>query len=307
MSPDLEPRILWDRKVAVQFDTDLFTDLRVSFEVTKTIKGEPNKATISVYNISPEYFNTLLAKKRDLVVKLFAGHGAPVPIFIGNPIKDGVEYLRDGTERVLKIEAKDGYKAYKRTRLALSFGDVITLREVVGRIAAEMGLPADMIDVPTDFEYTQGIQLSGQASKALDRLALSTGSDWSIQDGRLQFLPKSKVRRTTGPLYADRLKNIIQEPSKKEKGINLTTFLDPTLIPGDRFQVEVTDAVAYNGIYKVTALRHTGDTHAEPFYTEIEAKAWKPAPPAENNTPIGQTFIEGGDVRNAVPGFYVGV
>jgi hypothetical protein len=88
------------------------------------------------------------------------------------------------------------------------------------------------------------------------------------------------------------LNNIIEQPTKKDRGIGLTTFLDPTLGPGDRFSVEVEDAVVYNGIYKVTALRHTGDTHGEPFYTEIEAKEWKPAPPPEANVPPATSYTD---------------
>jgi len=269
--PINEPSRLWGRRVLVQFDDLLFDGLRVSFEVTKTLKGEPNKATISVYGIDPETYQILQAKGRDLVVQLFAGHEIPGLIFQGNPVKNGLEYKINPPERVLTIEAKDGYKAYQRGRLKKSYTGEVTLAQVVEEAAAQLGLPVDMVEIPGDIRFTQGIHLRGPAHRVLDRLAQSVGSDWSIQNGKLQFLPKSKVRRNSGPLYSTDLNNIVEHPTRKEKGIEMVTILDPSLAPGDRFEVRDAEVPFFNGVYKASAVRHNGDTHDVAFYTEIDA------------------------------------
>lgn len=269
--PINEPSRLWGRKVAVQFDDLLLEGHRVSFEVTKTLKGEPNKATISVYGVDAETYSTLLAKNRDLVVQLFAGHEIPSLVFQGNPVKAGVEFKIQAPERILMIEAKDGHHAYQRGRLKGSYDGEVPLSQIVEEAAKQLGIPVGVIDIPGDMRFTQGIHLRGPAHRVLDRLAQSVGSDWSIQNGRLQFLPRNSVRRNSGPLYASSLNNIIGEPTKKEKGIELTVMLDPGLLPGDRFEVRSDVLPLFNGVYKAKAVRHTGDNWDQAFYTEIEA------------------------------------
>lgn len=290
--PINEPSRLWGRKVAVQFDDLLFEDLRVSFEITKTLKGEPNKASLTVYGIDTGTYQVLLARERELIVQVFAGHEVPGLLFVGNPVKDGLEYRIKAPERMLVLEAKDGYRAYQRGRLRKSFAGEVPLREVVEEAALQLGLPVDTVDIPGDIRFSQGVHLRGPAHRVLDRLAQSTGSDWSIQNGRLQFLPKSKVRRNSGPLYSSELRNIIENPVKKEKGIELTVMLDPSLQPGDRFEVRDADFPVFDGIYKVKALRHTGDNWDSAFYTEIEAVEVVDPKPASTEAFVGTIFTD---------------
>lgn len=291
--PINEPSRLWGRQVQVQFDDLFFDGLRVSFEVTKTLKGEPNKASLTVYGIDVQTFQTLQARQRDLLVRVFAGHEVPGLLFQGNPVKDGLEYVIEAPERILKIEAKDGYKAYTRGRLKGSYSGEVLLSEVLEKAAAQLGLPVSVVDIPGDMRLTQGIHMRGPAHRILDRLAQSTGCDWSIQNGTLQFLPKSKVRRDSGPLYSPDLNNIVKRPVKKEKGVELTVILDPSLAPGDRFEIRDSEVPLFNGVYKAKAVRHIGDNWDQSFYTEIEAAEVKDPQPAQNPGPfVGTIFTD---------------
>jgi len=291
--PINEPSRLWGRKVIVQLDDEVWDGLRVSFAVTKTLKGEPNKATISVYGLDPDTYQRLQARGRDLVVSLYAGHEIPGLVFRGNPVKDGVEYRLDSPERVLLIEAKDGYRAYSRARVKGSFSGEILVKDVVEKAAAQLGLPVSLIDVPGDMRLTQGLHMRGPAHRILDRLAQSTGSDWSIQNGTFQFLPKSKVRRNSGPLYSPDapLSNLIKRPVKKESGVELTVMLEPSLIPGDRFEIRDGEIPMFDGVYKVKAVKHTGDNWDQVFYTEIEAAEVRDPVPAPEPQPFVSTIF----------------
>jgi hypothetical protein len=270
----------------------LFDGLRVSFEVTKTLGGEPNKSTMSIYGLDTQTYQMLLAKERELVVQLFAGHEIPGLIFQGNPVKAGLAYKIEPPERVLTVEAKDGYRSYQRGRMKKSFAGEVTMTQVLEEAAASLGIPLDTVDIPGDIRFTQGVHLRGPAHRVLDRLAQSTGSDWSIQNGKLQFLPKSKVRRDSGPLYATELNNIISHPTKKEKGIELTVILDPSIAPGDRFEVRDDDYPLFNGVYKASAIRHTGDNWDTAFFTEIEAAEVVDPKPAKTAEFIGTLFTD---------------
>lgn len=264
------------RRAAVQLDDIAFTGLKIAFDVTKTIKSSPrNKATVTVHNVAEEVFEQLVERRRELVMRVYAGYEVPGLVFTGNPVKNGLSFEWDGgTDRVLSIEAQDGYRAYQRARLNLTLdAESVTLEEVVIEAAKQMGLPAGVIEIPGDAQLTQGVALYGPAGPVLERIAKSVGADVSIQNGSLQFLPKNKARRRQGPRYSNQLRNIVQQPKFTDEGVKLTVFLDSSIEPGDRFVVDVASN-RFDGIYKAHTVQHSGDTWGDNWYTEIEGRIW---------------------------------
>lgn len=287
--------VAFNREIAAQIGDRYIDGLRIDFDITKTIKSSPlNKATISIYNVSEELFEHVVEQRREIAIQLFAGHSGalgalgqtapPNRLFIGNPVKNGVEFVWSGADRILRIDAQDGYKAYQKGRLALSLdASELTLQELVAEAAGSLGLPIGIVDVPGDVRLTQGAVLTGPTSVVLDRLAASTGAEWSIQDGALQFIPRRKARRTRGPLYSRAARNIMEYPKLTEEGLKIKVVLDPSILPGDRFKVE-TGNKRYDGIYRATTVKHTGSKWENTFQTEITAKAWNGEVAAKNGS-----------------------
>ena len=267
---------LFGRRVAVQIDRTLYEDLRIDFNVTKTLQSRPlNKASITIYNVDEQLFESVVAQRRESVIQVFAGYEAVNRVFIGNPIKNGVSFEWRDADRILKIDAQDGYRSYQTGRLSLSLdANTVTLQDIVAQASAALNLPLGIIDIPGDAQLTQGISLDGPASNVLDRIAASTGSDWSIQNGALQFLPRRRARRSRGPRYSSELRNILEYPKLTEDGTALKVLLDPSLNPGDRFDLRVNNK-RYDGVYKAITVKHTGSKWQNEFFTEIEARPWK--------------------------------
>lgn len=269
--------INFDRTIALQLDDRLYEGLRVDFQIVKNLSGSPlNKASITIYNVSDDTYNQIAERRRDLAVQVFAGYGgAPARLFIGNPVKNGVEFnWPAGGDKILKLECQDGYKSYQKTRLSLSLDvDGIRLSDIVAEVAKKMQLPVGVIDFPDDLELTQGLVLSGSPKAVLDRVTASSGAQWSIQDGALQILPRRKVRRSSGPLFSSELKNIHAYPTLTDDGISIKSFLTPGILPGDRFKIEVGDK-RFDGIWKATTVKHTGSVWGDQFSTELEGRRW---------------------------------
>ena len=81
-----------------------------------------------------------------------------------------------------------------------------------------------------------------------------------------------KPRLREGPVYANRLRNIIDAPKPKDKGVEIKVLLDPQLRPADRFLVETEDA-RFDGGYTCKALRHTFDSgYADAWDTVIHGR-----------------------------------
>lgn len=268
---------LFDRKVILQLDDQSYEDYRIGFRVSRTVAGEPNTASISIWGLSRETAANILFRSRDTRVRILAGYAEQTPalLFEGNPTSDGLVFGREGAERILRIEAQDGIRRYQSARVNVAFEAGTTYRQVVQEVIRQMGLPTSVTtfdDPEFDLAIDSGICLTGAAPRILDRLAETLNSDWSIQDGKLQFLSRGRTRTTRGPLFSPELRNIINDPRPRDRGIEITTFLTP-MVPGDRFLVEGTLDPRWNGLYRAVTVTHTGDSGWETsFYSTIEGR-----------------------------------
>lgn len=273
---------LFGRQVLLQLGgltvANSYEDFRIRFSVTKTLKSEPNEASIEVYGLNQASIANYLAADRDLRVRLLAGYrgGAPSLLFDGFPVKDeGLVFEEQAAERVLKIKAKDGLRRFEKARVNLTLGQASTLQDVLIEVASSLGLPVDTIEVPPDTQLTQGVTLVGQAADVMDRIALSANADWSIQDGKFQFLQKRGRRRGQGPLLSADLQNYVGTPRRKDKGVEVTAFLQESIVPGGLFRLE-TKTGLHDGDYKVYEVKYTGDSfYDNDFYAVIQGRPYQ--------------------------------
>lgn len=263
---------LYGRKVILQLDNSNYEDLRIDFSVTKTLGGKPNKASISVYNLSDVsgFLRAALEDKDNAPrIRLLAGYnGAPGLLFDGFPTKDGISYSKSGGDRVVKITAKDGFKRYQNARVSASFATETTYEEVLTEVLTQLGLPLDTVDVPPDIRLTQGISLEGQAVDILDRLAQSANADWSIQDGKFMFLQKSRRRNGQGVLFSYKSRNIVGVPQRKKDGVVVPTLISQPFIPGSLFRLESFSGLL-DGDYKIKKVDYRGSSWSGDFTASV--------------------------------------
>lgn len=285
---------LFGRTVIIQLGDEKigrsYEDLKVSFSVEKTLKSEPNKADIEIYGLSRTSIAQYLAANTDLRVRLFAGYnGAPSLIFEGYPVKkEGLVFTPGPPDSILKIKAKDGVRRFERARVNIARTDEMKFEDVLIEVASSLGLPPDTIDVPPDIRLTQGATLSGQAEDILDRLALAANADWSVQDGKFQFIARRSARAGQGPVFSSELRNVVGAARRKDKGIELTTFIQGTVVPGGLFRY-VSETSQLNGDYKIHKVRYRGDSRGGgEFYAVIEGRDYESA--AERERLNAQAF-----------------
>jgi len=232
-------------------------DLRIAFDVQHTRGRSPNSATIRVYNLSEA---SIAAFRRDgALVRLLAGYEpeAPQLIFQGTVVDGGLEEKKKTVDRILKVEAQDGGRAIKSTRLNYAATTASNYRQVVERLAGKLdGIDVGRIDVPNDVELPRGAHISGPARDVLDRIAEGAGADWSIQDGKLRLIAKGDDTGQRGALFSSTKGNLVGEPTKTDSGVEVTGLLVPSLRPGDRFKLE---SAARTGIYRARGVQFQGD------------------------------------------------
>ena len=258
---------LFGRQVILQIGPEggtarSFEGFRVTFDVKMSKSSTPNSAVIEAYNLNPT--SIALAQDPTSLVRLFVGYDVPRQIFQGNPIANGVRLDRRGPDRVLRLELQDGGRAWQEARVSVSFATSTTLRQVYDAISAQLGLPAGTVRIAEDFTFPQGVTLTGPARDVLDRLAVSTSSDWFIRDGAIQFIGATEDTGEQAVVFSATAGNLIGSPTPKDNGIEVTALLAPSLRPGKTFSVQSAD---YNGLYVAGDVSFRGDSGWDrPFY-----------------------------------------
>lgn len=270
----------------------LVENLRIKFDVVKTVDFTPNTATIQIYNLSPNS-QARISNEFD-EVQVFAGYQGTVPqIFRGNIVR--AQHTREVNDHITTIEAADGDHDFRTAVMNETLSAGTTSSQLIDRAVASFKGVGDttkgFVDIPNTALF-RGKVMSGNTRDVLHNVAKEHGSNWSIQDGQLIFVKTNgKLPNEAVVLRSDT--GLISTPEVDDKGIALTCLLNPTLrINGAvkldnnalRYKVQKERARSVNfveipttpvkldkdGIYKVLRLEHLGDTHGNEWISKVE-------------------------------------
>lgn len=290
--------LLFDRKVSLQLDTLVITDLRITFKIEKDSKPEPNKATVSVYNLNDE--SRAKVQKKDAAIVLQAGYPDTIAqIFSGTVSK--VANVREGADWITKIITGDGEKQYRTARVSESFNAGATIQEVAKKLIGKIGLKeGNAITELSKGDFSRGLQdfangkaVNGLGSKELGRLLKSVGYDYSIQDGALQILkPNQSSKLQTVELNSGT--GLIGSPefgetgegAKKTVTLRATSLLNPKYVPGGKVHLQ---SQTKSGYFYITKVSHEGDSFGGSWYSKLELTKLSETTNVGNLTQINQT------------------
>ncbi len=257
-------------------------DLRIAFSIEKTLKAEPNPATLTIYNAAPQ--TIALLRERPLTITLEVGYdGDLARAFVGDLTYAAT--TTEGPDRVTKIQAGDGVRAHRSARVSRTFRAGTDARTAVKEVADSMGLkiPTSLADVDElRQQFASGVTLEGPSQAEMTRILKAKGMDWSVQDGTLAVY-RARDHRNDLPIIfttdaGERVEGVRilgspeeGAPTKETKvpSLKFRAQLYPSIIPGVRIEVRSRDV---QGIYRVERVAHTGDTGGGDWQTEIEGK-----------------------------------
>lgn len=247
------------------------SNFRVTFSVEKTAAEKPNTAKVQIYNLADNTVSQLTNLSLARLV-LQAGYEDNFGvIFDGNIM--AVTQSQNGADLVVDIEAGDGDTAYSYAVVNQTLASGYSQSDVAnsvstsmqGRGTREASLGA--VDNPT--VYPRGRVMYGNARKYARQMAVANNAQWSIQDGRLTFCKVDKPAEGTAFLLSPQ-SGLIGSPKQDKDGVTAVCCLNPLLRIYDPVQIE---SRFIKGAYKILTVKHSGDTHASTWTTEIKAVA----------------------------------
>lgn len=255
------------------------TDLRMQFDIKKSLGKTPNSCELKITNLSPRTRAEVEGPPDGLVCRIAAGHnGVARHLFTGDVRL--ASSLKEGADWITTLQLADGGRAYGNARANRTYRAGTSMITVLKDAAKSMGLelPKELLDDPAmRAQFAAGTTLSGGLRDELTRVLAPFGYGWSIQDGQLTVLRdedtvgvEREISEGTGMIGSPAF-----SPTKKTKKkaasakMHASSILYPELTPGGRVSVI---ARATDGRFKISEVTHKGDTHGDEWTTEIEAK-----------------------------------
>jgi hypothetical protein len=257
--------------------------MRVAFEIERTLRPQPNKATVRLWNLTRDH-RAQIEGASDVQVIVEAGYEEDVglrQLFHGTLFRGQGDHApanrseRDATDVVTYVEARDGGREYQRARIERSFEPGVSVSTVVRACAEALGVgEGNSTEIAAaarletgDTTYPEGTVLSGQAARELTRILAGLGLRWSVQHGQLQILRRGESLQTQAVRLSPST-GLVGSPEVGSRGrATVRALLSPELWPG---RVVVLQSERIEGRYVVRAVTYTGDSHGNDWLAECE-------------------------------------
>lgn len=255
----------------------LITELKVEFDVERTMSVDDNTATISVYNLSENTAKMLCTQGN--VVQLQAGYLDETvnTIFWGDVVEGSIKH--SGTESVATVKCEDGRKGNVTSRVSLSFDVGTPASTIASQAAAALGYPVTMLASPTS-TYTHGYSYIGMAADCLRDVLNKDGLCYTIQN---QVLYIHKQDEDNLPLPAKMLSpqtGLITLPEKLSEKVEGD---DVQAMPKSRWKFEamlfpelqcgavcVVQSTSFSGSIVIQKVNYSGDNFDGDFKCVVE-------------------------------------
>lgn len=248
--------------------------LDIDFSVERTLKPEPNNASIRVYNLS-DATRKAVSGAKTLNVSLAAGYQSGVEqIYFGQVRAAWTE--RQGPDFITHFESGDGEQA-KLARLNTGVGGRVPIGTALSMIVQALGLgPGNVAKVQSALAKTgvtaiNGGALTGNASRRMTDFCRSAGLEWSIQNGVIQILEQGSLLSPSAVLVSTAT-GMIESPTVDSKGIVTATMLiTQGLVPGCLVSI---DSLFFQGGYRVQRCRWQASTSGTEWNVTFDGKKY---------------------------------
>ena len=236
----------FDRRYSLSITTAsgesrIITDLRISFEITKSVLSFPNLAMIKVYNPNPDTIAAL--QDRFTRITLNAGYENNTRLIFTGDVRNVFE-SKPNVDRFIVIYAGDGERDWQNAAINRTFSSGISVNEVIREVVntfPNVGI-GDLSGIPENAQTVRGQTLSGSSKDVLEMFARQYNFDWSIQDNEIVINPVDATLPGRESILVSAQTGMLGTPTVTEIGADVKTFLNPELLPNRLFTISSSNA-----------------------------------------------------------------
>lgn len=241
-------------------------DLRIQFEITKSVIGFPNLAKIDIYNAAPDTIDALQSEFTQIVLN--AGYEGNVKLLFKGQVRNSFPSRKD-VDNIITVYAGDGQRDWENTYFNKTFAANVTANSVIKDIIESFeNLDVGALEgLPQSADKIRGQSLSGSSADLLDEFAKEYGFVWSIQDGEIITTPINAPLSGREAVVITAATGMIGSPTITYLGVEVKTLLNPQLVPNTAFIIEsVTTSVSMGNLY----FERIPKTNASGLYKALE-------------------------------------
>lgn len=271
------------------------SQLHITFEVRNATTQALKFAKILIYNLADETANTI--QNEFTRVELSVGYGDDVGLIFQGQIAIVKRGKLNATDTFVEITAQDGDAAYNHSVSNRTLAKGWTPDQLYGALLQDLqayGITAGYKPTFTSFAAARGMACYGMTRDYLRDLASQQGCEWSIEDGKLNFLPLTSYMPGQA-VVLNSATGMIGTPIQTTGGIEVRCLLNPLIKAGGQIAIDNSSLATMNqrtpilgqpikvvagtdrdGRYKALCVSHRGDTRGQEWYTEIIGLAVDP-------------------------------
>ncbi len=281
---------MFNRKIKIIIAGFESEDIRINFNIEKSLVGYPNLGNIKIYNLSENSRNMI--EEKGLQVQLYAGHeDTGVPLLFSGDIINAV-HLKTGPDWISEIFSADGINALSTSTINKTLPAGTDTEQIYNELTGQMaGISKGITEglkncLSGKRSLLRELQLSGNIKDWLDKISKDCGFDYSVNDGVIETTPTNQPLSDVPPVIINQASGMIGSPERTEIGINVKNILLPALKLGRTIKVESISEkinvgnlffrkvppIRNEGVYRIDKLIHVGDNYDNPWETSIQAR-----------------------------------
>lgn len=264
------------------------SNLRIQFKIKKSDAQTPNTAEIRVYNLAPDTAKQIRKEFKRVVLQ--AGYESNYGVIFDGNIKQVRFGRENGTDTYIDIAAGDGDDAYNFAVVNTTLAAGAKQSDQIGAAANSMsgrGVKQGYIGDTGEGKLPRGKVMYGMARDYLRQSAEASDTSWSIQDGKLQFVPMTGVLPNQAVVLNSKT-GLVGQPEQTNDGIKARCLLNPMLKIGGKVLIDEKDIaeaklpdtkkdaqankpadIAADGLYRVLLVEYQGDTRGNDWYSDL--------------------------------------
>lgn len=272
-----------------------FADFRCVFSVRRGDIQTPNSADVRIYNLSDDTANTIAAPEFTQLA-ISAGYAGNFNQIFSGTITQFRRGRENQKDTFVDLTAADGDAPYQYAPVSLSLvaGSAHPggIAQALATALASKGITRAQWPAFSTNPPPRGKVLFGLCRDELRKFAFNQNCAWSIQDGKLTFIPYAGYMPGEVPVISAAT-GLIGIPEQTPQGITMRVLLNSMIKIGQAVKLDNSTAIDLyrygldissqasnallstsiktnaDGLYYVMVANHYGDTRGEDWYSDL--------------------------------------